>query len=187
VAAWRIETGRIKGVDVSRQVVVIISTPSRGAPEGRADGVILLDERASPEQVLALLDAFQGRLGGPLAELGPWGVEQRGFSQVPIEYRLAGGRADISVPNRLRLVVHLDLPDESAPPSVFEPRPPSGADGWRGCASEVSVEVSEYALAWHDSKVPATYREVRVESATGRPPCRREGVRQGLGRFSTNR
>jgi hypothetical protein len=141
VTAWRIETGRINGVDVSGQLVLVILIRSREALEGRTVRMILLDERASPEQVLALLDAFQGRLGGPLAELDQGVVEQRGFSQVPIEYQLSEGQAVISVADRLRLVARLDPP---------------------GCASEVSVEVTEQGLSWHDDDVPATYREVSI-------------------------
>jgi hypothetical protein len=149
VAAWRIRRGHINGVDVSRQVVLVVSTCPRGAPDNTVARLILLDERANPEQVLALLDAFRGKLGGPLADQAPRVGEEMGFSQVPITYRLDRSRGVVSVPNRFRLVFLLD---------------PAGAPH----ASEIWINVPEHNLVGDSNDFAATYREFRfVRDHTG--------------------
>src|SRR6266542_5882080 len=64
VGVWRIDSGHINGIDVAGKIVLTVRRRSRQDP-GR--GVVLLDERANPEQALVITDAFHGRLGGPLA------------------------------------------------------------------------------------------------------------------------
>jgi hypothetical protein len=149
VSAWRINAGQINGVDVSGQVVLVISGRPGRALEGRCTGIVLLDERASPEQVLALLDAFRGRLGGHLAEFAGTGVDDRGFCQVPIASSIAGERVDISVPDRLRLVIHLD----------------------RLVASEVSVAIPEHGLGWLAQDVPVSSRDIRIDASLEEEAC----------------
>jgi hypothetical protein len=158
VAAWRIRSGRIRDVDVSGQVVLTVSLLSAVGCAGLR--VILLDEEATPEQVLALLDAFQGRLGGPLADLAGSSGEEAGYSQVPIECRIGTGGGAVSVPDRLKLVVRCAVPRE---PGRRLDR--TGDE----CTSEVSVALSEHGLTWHDRKAQAVYRDFRVSDG----PCSR--------------
>lgn len=149
VSAWRINAGRINGIDVSGQVVLVISSHPAGALEGPCTRVVLLDERASPEQVLALLDAFRGRLGGHLAEFAGTGVGDGGFCQVPIASSIAEERVDFSVPDRLRLIVHLD----------------------RLVASEVSVAMPEHGLGWLAQDVPVSSRDIRIDASLEEEAC----------------
>jgi len=143
VAAWRIRRGYVNGVDVSGQVVLVVLTGWRGAPDETVARLTLLDEKANPEQVLALLDAFRGWLGGPLADQAPPVAEDLGFSQVPIYYRLDGRRGVVSVPRRFRLVFVLD---------------PAGA----AHASETWIDVPEHGLVRDgNDDVAAAYREFR--------------------------
>ena len=143
VAAWRIRRGCINRVDVSGQVVLVVSTGRRGLSGEWAARLIILDERANPEQVLALLDAFRGRLGGPLADQAPPVAGEIGFSQVPISYRLDGRRAVVSVPDRLELVFRLDPVDASAH------------------ASEIWMNVPEHDPVCVGNDFVAAYREFR--------------------------
>jgi len=120
LAAWRIDTGHVNGVDVAGQVVVTVGdeTPSKGGSHA-----ILLDEAATPEQTLALVDAFSGRLGGPLADLVPVGDGHPGFSQVPLQYRLDGDvitSLDVELGDRVAEAVavlrgDVEGPDHPAP------------------------------------------------------------------------
>ncbi len=85
LAVWCIRAGRVNGIVVSGQVVV--NCDGVYAAKGGGSAVMLLDEAATPEQTLALVDLFSGRLGGPLADLvGPSG-RARSLSQVPLQYR----------------------------------------------------------------------------------------------------
>ena len=142
VAAWRIRWGHINGVDVSRQVVLVVLTGPPGAPDERVAQLILLDEKATPEQVLALLDAFRGKLGGPLADHAPLMAKEFGFSQVPITYRLDRRRGVVSVPHRFRLVVPVDS---------------AGASH----ASEIWVNLPEQDLVDHGDDFAGAYRQFR--------------------------
>jgi hypothetical protein len=149
VAAWRIRRGHINAVDVSRQIVLVVWT--------RAARLILLDERTTPEQVLALLDAFGGKLGGPLAERALQVAEDIGFSQVPITYRLDGSRGTVSIPQRFRLAFLVD--------------PGGGAH-----ASQIWINVPEHDLVRTGSGVAAAYREFRFVQGqrTGAPATEEE-------------
>ena len=66
VTAWSIRDGRVNDVNVSGLAVVVLV--DRHGDETRR--LLLVDDRADPEQLRWLLDAFQGRLGGPHGALG---------------------------------------------------------------------------------------------------------------------
>jgi len=136
VAVWRIGAGRVHGVDVSGQVVLVVAGRPGCTTESPATRVVLLDEMANPEQVLALLDALRGR--------------RDGFCQIPIEYSAAGDRHEISVPDRLRAVIHLD----------------------RMVASEVSVALPEHGLEWLARDVPVSFRRFSVGTEPEEEECR---------------
>lgn len=129
---------------------VILTVRSRSRHDsGR--GAVLLDERASPEQALAITDAFHGRLGGPLAFLaGPAGADQA-FSQVPIEYWTAADERVAWAPQRVKVAARLESSLRRGP------RPATTGLQCRaqGRAVEVSVDLPEYGLAWHESGVGA--------------------------------
>lgn len=84
LAAWRITFGRVNGIDVSGQVIVTFDDETQTSNGGCA---MLLDQAATPEQALALVDAFSGRLGGPLAALVYGQRRNRSFAQVPLQFR----------------------------------------------------------------------------------------------------
>ncbi|MGH8992225.1 MAG: hypothetical protein ACRDZ7_12000 [Acidimicrobiia bacterium] len=122
VTAWRIRRGCIQGVDVSRQIVLAVAQ------------LTLVDERANPEQVLALVDAFGGRLG---------------FSQVPITYRLHGRRGVVSVPRRLKFAFVLD-PEGTARASELWVNLPE--HGLVSCGGEIAVAYREFHLRSEESE-----------------------------------
>ncbi len=160
VAAWRLRWGRINDVDVSGQVVLSVARrPNLGEGGGRA---ILVDERATPEQALALLDAFGGRLGGPLAMMAGPPAEAWGFAQVPIEYREAGTDRAVWVPDRLRVAARLAGEPGHCPARSLRLQPTA-----QGQASEVSVEMPEHGLTWHDHQAAAISSEFRWDRNPG--------------------
>jgi hypothetical protein len=144
VAAWRITHGRVTGVDVSGQVLAVVSAVSRGCgDEGLATHLVVLDEGASPEQTVALLDLFQGRLGG--AVVAPVPGARRLFCQIPLRAEATGAATVVSASGHLRLAV----------------------DGL-GIA-EVAVSLPDQGLAWR-AAVPATSRHVRLQHPAPTPP-----------------
>lgn len=137
VTAWLITRGLADGVNVAGWAVITLGSPER------ALRLILLDERASPEQALALLDAYAGRFGGPLA---PPAAGEVGFAQVPIVHRFEPGRAVVRVPGRLTLDARLD----------------PGGGSW---TARVEVALPEHDLASRAHAGPAARRTFRVRSS----------------------
>jgi hypothetical protein len=76
--------GQVGGVEVSGLVVVSVGDRTRE----RARQLLLVEERAGPEQLRWLRDAFQGCLGGPLRDLAAPGAAELDFCQVPLACRL---------------------------------------------------------------------------------------------------
>src|ERR671910_876624 len=67
--AYHFERGTIGGVDVTGLSAVTVNLiPGNVLTPGSWTQVLLIDERASDEQLDAIREAFQGRRGGPLAD-----------------------------------------------------------------------------------------------------------------------
>jgi hypothetical protein len=154
VSAWLLDEGYVAGTVVSGITVVTVRLSSR-RPEEHGGRLILIDEEAHPEQVRWILDALQGRLGGPLAEAAallpagapdPASVKALGFYQVPINYRYQQRSAMVEVPKMLRVVAAgADLEGLSA-----GDRAGRAADRlcpeWRGRATEAIVDIADLRL-----------------------------------------
>ncbi len=69
VIAFRLDRGKVGEVDVSGLTLVNVAHIPGNALAGNWRLVLLVDDRASAEQEAALLAAFGGKLGGPLADM----------------------------------------------------------------------------------------------------------------------
>ena len=68
--AYNIEKGEIKGLDVAGLTYVeVVKIPGNVLVAHTWKRVSYVDARATEEQRTAILDAWHGRLGGPLADL----------------------------------------------------------------------------------------------------------------------
>lgn len=144
VTVWLIDKGEIAGVGVSDTAVITITTKEPGPGKTRARRLILVEEEAAPEVVRWVVDAFQGRLGGPLAGLAALAGEQVGFYQVPINYRLDESKSSVSVPDKVKV---------QAAGRAIPPSHPAGSAGpwlrgWIGSGAEVNVEVPEFEMVF---------------------------------------
>ncbi len=145
VTTWLIARGQIGGVDVSDMVVVTIWMQSDNGASRRARRLILVEEEASPERVRWVVDAFHGRLGGPLGDLAERVGKELGFYLVPIDYRLEESRITISVPHKVRVVAAGRKIPESHPACSGGP----WLRRWSGKADQVLVNVPEHELVWN--------------------------------------
>jgi hypothetical protein len=73
--------------------------------DGNIRKLVYLDRNASLEQLEALRDAFEGRLGGPLAELAALDGERLGVFQADIEVEVKKGKGRIAVSGKLRAII----------------------------------------------------------------------------------
>jgi hypothetical protein len=120
LGVWYIDTGRIDGIDVGGEVVITVQAGT---------ALLLLDEAARPEQVLALFDAFRERLG-PSAT---W----QSF-QLPIDARTEDGLIAVAVPGRLDLVTRRQA---------------------SSLVADIRLSLAEQDLRWDAEGVPVSVRE----------------------------
>lgn len=104
VFAWDIGKGTIDGVDVSGLRVVSVSHHTGARDEAQQRVVLFVDERATRQQMDALVAAFSGSLGGPLKELGELLGELAAVERAPITLRLEGRLTTLVVDHRIQVV-----------------------------------------------------------------------------------
>jgi hypothetical protein len=98
VLSWRIDRGTIEGVDVSgRAVAVVAGVPCSALPDGAAGATLYVDDEATSRQEEALLDAWTGRLGGPVADLARLFGEVTGTERAPIAFTADGGKGTLRI------------------------------------------------------------------------------------------
>jgi hypothetical protein len=130
--------------------------------------VALVDEQGSPEQREALLDAFTGKLGGPLGDL--WEAligEVKGVEFVPISHEVAGGSGKLNVPGLAETEMEpYRGPDGSVTTlqnSVFSTVP--GSPAWIAKASLHRVNLPQYGMTWEYDGRNAIQSEWKMEYA----------------------
>jgi len=97
VLAFNIREGQIDGTDVGGRKVVGIADTPKVMTEGNWRLGFFVDDQATDEQFDRLVQLFSGRLGGPMAGLGPLIGEMRGVERVPIEFADDGLRHSVRV------------------------------------------------------------------------------------------
>src|SRR5437868_291119 len=94
---YHISEGMIRGVDVTNLTIVSLVQIPGNMTAGNWREVLFVDSSATDEQAEALLDAFQGHLGGGLAELAALVSERVGMYRTPIEYNTVNGKSTLRV------------------------------------------------------------------------------------------
>ncbi len=92
-----VESGEVDGVDVGGTTVAAVIDTPKVMVEGDWRLGVLIDDRASDEQVEKLGAVFGGQLGGPMEALGPLVGEQLGMERVPMTVTHSNGTHAIKV------------------------------------------------------------------------------------------
>jgi hypothetical protein len=96
--AYRFERGVICGVDVSGlSIINICQIPGNVLAPGSWRVVTYVDERADDAQFNAIVDAYHGRLGGPLADLAALVGEVVATERAPILHETRDGHGTLSI------------------------------------------------------------------------------------------
>jgi hypothetical protein len=168
IVAYGIERGQIGEVDVSGLNLVLICHIPGNVLAGNWQIVALVDERGTEEQRTALLDAFTGKLGGPLGDLSTALIgEVKGVEFVPISHEVVGGSGTLRIPE----LVETDMepyrgPDGSVTTlqnSVFSTVP--GSPAWIGKAGVNRVNLPQYGMSWEYEGRNAIQSEWKMEHA----------------------
>jgi hypothetical protein len=146
IFAYHIDSGQISGIDVSGlTVVAVVETPGN-MDVSNWRRTLLVDDKGSHDQLVALGDAFEGRLGGPLADLAGLVSEAVGVFEAPISYSAAGGEGTLSVGDKVQTTLTpVTLRPSMAP---VDGSPESAPTPWAGKASETSVNLPEHGIQW---------------------------------------
>ena len=165
VIAYHIDRGQITGLDVSGLTVLEAHHIPGNVLAGNWRQVILVDDRASHDQIRALGDAFQGRLGGPLADLAGLVGERLGVFAAAIDHQMSGGEGTLKVGDKVRAAV---APYRSAygttttlRDSIFSTIP--GSPAWVAKASEMTVNLPEHGLVWSFTNTNAIQGDFKFE------------------------
>ena len=151
IVAYGIERGQIREVDVSNLNLVLCCNIPGNVLAGNWQVAALVDERGSEEQRNALLEAFTGKLGGPLGDL--WEAligEVKGVEFVPISHEVEGGSGKLQVPGLVETQMEpYRGPDGTVTTlqnSVFSTVP--GSPAWIAKASVHRVSLPQYGMSW---------------------------------------
>ena len=148
--AYHIDAGQINGVDVSGLSLVNVVQIPGNILAGNWRAVIYVDEKATAEQQQAILNAFGGKLGGPLAKLAGLIGEVVKIYPVAIEHQVEGGKGTLRVGNVLDAEMSPYLDANGKPTtmhdSVFSTIP--GSPEYVAKASRHSVNIPEHGMSW---------------------------------------
>jgi hypothetical protein len=149
--SYHFDRGEINGVDVSGlSMVLIAKVPGNVLVPKSWKVIVLIDDRATDEQVQALTDAYTGKLGGPLADLAQFTGEIVGLERVPITHKVKGGSGVLKAGDYVTAAMEpYRGPDGSVTTlrdSIFSTIP--GSPAYVAKASYHHVDVSKYGNGW---------------------------------------
>jgi hypothetical protein len=150
VIAYNLTTGKIRGVDVSGLSIVNVGHIPGNVLDGNWRIAIYVDDRASDEQMEAMLDAFGGKLGGPLADLAGLVDEIVNVERAPISHTIVDGAGTLNVGDKVDCAMHpYRGPDGSITTlnnSVFSTVP--GAPAYVAVADHERINIPEHGYQW---------------------------------------
>lgn len=151
--AYHIDRGQINGVDVSGLSLVNVCQIPGNVLAGNWRIVIFVDDKATAEQREAVLKAFGGKLGGPLADLAGLVSEIVTVQPAPIEHRVEGGKGTLLIGKMLdaEMAPYLDATGKPTTihDTVFSTIP--GSPAYIAKASRHRVSIPEHGMTWEFS------------------------------------
>jgi hypothetical protein len=149
--AYNLSAGTINGVDVGGLTHAAVAFIPGNVLQGNWQVVVFVDERASDEQEKAILAAFTGELGGPLADLAQLVGEVKAIQRVPISHEITEGRGKITIGGG-KVLAEMepyrgpDGTETTLRDSIFSTVP--GTPAWVGKAAHFKVDLPEQGLTW---------------------------------------
>ena len=97
IVAYHIERGTVNGTDVSGLTFAFLNHFEGNILSGNWQVLFAVDERATQEQQAGLIDAWTGKLGGPLADIGGLMGDIIGVERVPIRFEVTEGKGSLLI------------------------------------------------------------------------------------------
>lgn len=150
--AYKFDRGVINGVDVSGlSFINVCHIPGNVLAPGSWKVVSFVDDQATDAQHDAILDAYHGRLGGPLADLAALVGEVVGVERAPIVHQTKDGKGML----RIGDVVSAEMEPFRSPDgesittlrdSLFSTVP--GSPAYVARAQTHTVDLPRYGMVW---------------------------------------
>lgn len=148
--AHRIDRGHIDGVDVSGTTIATIAHIPGNVMQGSWRVVLFLDADSTGEQRQALVRAFGGELGGPLADLASLVGEVTAVETARITHRAEDGKGTFEIEGVLEAEIEpIRSPDGTKTTlrdTAFSSVP--DAPAYAAKASRYRVNLPEHDMVW---------------------------------------
>lgn len=149
--AYHFDKGEINGVDVSGlSMINVARVPGNVLTPNSWKVLLLVDDKATDEQVDALLAAYSGKLGGPLADLAQLVNEVVGVERVPIAHQVRGGAGTLHAGDYLAAEMEPYRGPDGSPTtlrdSIFSTIP--GSPAYVAKAKFNRVDIPSYGIKW---------------------------------------
>jgi hypothetical protein len=166
VVAYHFDSGAVRGIDVGGLTIANVVFIPGNVLAGNWKQVIFVDERATDEQAQAIVDAFSGELGGPLADLAQLIGERLGVVRAPISHEILEGRGTLRVGGD-KVIAEMEPyrgPDGSVTTlhnSIFSTVP--GSPAWVGKAQRFAVNMPEQGWTYEFTGRNAIQSEWKID------------------------
>ena len=152
--SYNFKEGEINGVNVSGlNMVFIAHIPGNVLVPQSWKVALFTDSRATPEQHQALVDAFTGKLGGPLADLAGLVGEVVSIEQREITHDVVGGKGTLNIPGIIEAEMEPyrggDGTITSLRDTIFSTVP--GSPAYASKASKFKVDLPQHGMQWEFS------------------------------------
>ena len=117
VLAFHVSRGQVDGTDVSGRSVAVVADAPAQMLNGNWRVGLLIDDKASKEQVDKLAGVFSGQMGGPMAALAPLIGEVLGIEQKPIDFKDAGRKHHLKIGGDIEIEVEDFVPEGMSEPT----------------------------------------------------------------------
>jgi hypothetical protein len=150
VVAYHFDKGSIRGVDVTGLTLVSAVNIPGNILEGNWRQLVLIDDNATDEQADAMLDAFSGKLGGPLADLAQLVGERVAVERASIAHEIVDGAGTLTVGDKIHCEMHpYKGPDGTTTTlnnSIFSTVP--GSPAYVAVADSQKIDIPEHGYQW---------------------------------------
>jgi hypothetical protein len=148
--AYRIDKGTIGGVDVSGIPFALVAQIPGNILKGNWKVVVYMSNKAKPAQKQAILDAWTGKLGGPLADLAKLVGEVKGVYDAPIQFKLNKGKGTIKIGEKVEAAMAPYVDAKGKPTTmnntIFTTIP--GSPAYVAKATYHKVNIPEHGMQW---------------------------------------
>jgi hypothetical protein len=164
--AYHYDRGQINGVDVTGLTLAFVCIIPGNVLKGNWKVAVYMSDKAKPDQKRAILDAWTGKLGGPLADLAGLFGEVISVDRAPISHETRGGKGTL----RIGEVVYGEMEPYRSPDgqtvttlrdSLFSTVP--GSPAYVAKADHQKIDIPEHGYSWEFSDRNAIQSDWKID------------------------